>query len=369
MDKLVTLFICLAIVAELQSCKRNSEAQTNPPANLPRTSPPTILSDSIRLLLQAAKSDGIELHSIMVVQNGHVIYEQWMNEGNPHSPHILNSVSKTFTAIAVGMVIENGQLKLEDKLISFFPEELPDSVSDHLADIEIRDLLTMTCGHATDHTYEMQRIAKNDSSMNWVRQFLSYPVEYTPGEVYCYNSAGTYILSAIVQKVTGKKVLDMLNERLFEPLHIENAHWTETNQGINHGGWGLFLKTEDLAKVGQLLLQNGQWYGKQIISAAWIKEMSKKQVDSSPAGINSIDLQEREIDPSADDWVQGYGYQMWRCRHNAFRADGANGQYIIVLPTQNSVIAITADTKDMQKEINLVWKYILPVLNKLSNLK
>ena len=122
----------------------------------------------------------------------------------------------------------------------------------------------------------MQQMAAADSTMNWVRQFLSYPVEYEPGEVYCYNSVGTYMLSAIVQKVTGKKMIELLKERIFSPLGIENAYWLESPQGINYGGWGLYLKTEDLAKAGQLILDRGKWNGKQLISEEWIDEMSKK---------------------------------------------------------------------------------------------
>lgn len=136
----------------------------------------------------------------------------------------------------------------------------------------------MTCGHAIDHTYEMQRLAKEYPSMDWIKCFLNYPVEFKPGEVYCYNSVGTFMLSAIIQKATGEKLIDYLNTRLFIPLQIENAYWTENSQGINYGGWGLYLKTEDLAKVGQLLLQEGKWNGKQLISKGWITEMSKNKL-------------------------------------------------------------------------------------------
>lgn len=358
----LNLFVILLLltIGVSSSCHEKKKTKVKDTANLPRTEVSARLNDSITHLLSEAKADTMDIHSIMVVQDGNVIFEKWINGGNANKPHILNSVSKTLTSIAIGMAIEEGKIKLCDKLISFFPKELPSYISDNLAAITIRDLLTMTCGHAFDHTYEMQKLAEENSSMDWIKHFLSYPVDFKPGEVYCYNSVGTFMLSAIIQKVTREKLIDYLNRRLFIPLQIKNVYWTENNQGINYGGWGLYLKTEDLAKVGQLLLQKGKWNDKQLIPEIWVTEMSKKQVDSAPAGINATQLMTETADP---DWIQGYGYQMWRCCNNAFRADGAMGQYILVLPEQNAVIAITANTNKMQKELELVWKYILPILN------
>ena len=150
------------------------------------------------------------------------------------------------------------------------------------------------------------------------------------------------MLSAIVQKVTGEKVVDYLNGRLFEPLHIDKPKWEESPQGINTGGWGLWLKTEDLAKMGQLLLQKGEWNGKQLIPAEWVAEMSKKQVESINPGTRMEEAEAKGMTKETSDWMQGYGYQMWRCRPGCFRADGARGQYIIVVPDKNAVIAITS---------------------------
>jgi CubicO group peptidase (beta-lactamase class C family) len=170
------------------------------------------------------------------------------------------------------------------------------------------------------------------------------------------------MLSAIVQQVTGEKLVDYLTPRLFEQLHIEKPHWDESPQGISCGGWGLYLKTEDLAKMGQLLLQNGQWNGKQVIPAEWVAEMSKSQVESINPGTRMEEAEAKGMTKETSDWMQGYGYQMWRCRPGCFRADGARGQYIIVIPDKNAVIAITSDVEDLQGELNLVWSRILPVL-------
>ncbi|WP_231480231.1 serine hydrolase [Prevotella sp. P6B4] len=292
----------------------------------------------------------------MLVKEGSVIYSRWQSQGVDTVPHILNSVSKTFTATAVGMAIADGKMALTDKVIDFFPDKLPAEVSDNLKAMTVRDLLTMTCGHD-----EEPRAART-SDQDWVTAFLAHPVVHKPGTFYLYNSMGTYMLSAIVQKVTGEKVVDYLTPRLFEPLHIDKPHWDESPQGINTGGWGLYLKTEDLAKMGQLILQKGLWNGRQLVSADWISEMSKKQVESINPGTRLEQAEERGLTTETSDWMQGYGYQMWRCRPGCFRADGARGQFIIVVPEKQAVIAITSDVEDLQGELNLVWKHILPVL-------
>ena len=216
----------------------------------------------------------------------------------------------------------------------------------------------MNCGHDTDPT----RAVREKKDADWVKEFLAWPVEHKPGTFFCYNSVGTYMLSAIVQKVTGEKIVDYLWPRLFRPLGIVNVRWEESPQGVNTGGWGLYLKTEDLAKMGLLLLQDGKWQGKQLLPEGWVKEASAAQVPSLPAGVRPEWLKKMKMTPKNSDWLQGYGYQMWRCRHNAFRADGANGQYILVLPDKDAVIVVTAHLPDMQSELNLIWKYLLPAL-------
>jgi hypothetical protein len=164
------------------------------------------------------------------------------------------------------------------------------------------------------------------------------------------------MLSAIVQKVTGQKVIDYLTPRLFQPLGISGMDWETDPRGINTGGWGLRLKTEDMAKFGQLFLKKGNWNGKQILPASWIEEASTSKIMQDPNAPQSK--------KDSSDWLQGYCYQMWRCRNNAYRGDGAFGQFIIIMPGKDAVIAITAETPDMQDEINLVWKYLLPAMDK-----
>ena len=221
----------------------------------------------------------------------------------------------------------------------------------------VRDLLTMTSGQAKANT-----TAQRQTKQDWVEAFLAEPVPYKPGTYYAYNGLGTFMVSAIVQKAVGENIFDYLTSRLFRPLGITGITWDESPDGINCGGWGAYLKTEDMAKIGQFYLQKGKWNGKQLLPEWWIEEATKAQVPSRPGGMTDDEYKKK--DPANNDWMQGYGYQIWRGRHNSFRADGANGQYILVLPDQDAVVAVTADLKNMAEELNLIWDIILPVLNK-----
>jgi hypothetical protein len=232
-------------------------------------------------------------------------------------------------------------------VISFFPKDLPDTVSQYLSQLTVKDVLIMSDGQEPDPT-----AAVGSKYNNWIKGFLATPIIHEPGSVFLYNSLGTYMLSAIVQKVTGQKIIDYLKPRLFDPLGITGTDWEMDTQGINTGGWGLRLKTEDMAKFAQLFLQKGKWNGRQVLPASWVEEASTAKIMQDPKAPQSR--------KDSSDWLQGYCYQMWRCRHNAYRGDGAFGQFMIVMPEQDAVLAITAETPNMQEEINLVWEYLLP---------
>src|SRR5208282_3182498 len=199
-----------------------------------------------------------------------------------------------------------------------------------------------TCGHDSE--------PKAIFGVPSVKQFLAHPVPHKPGTHFQYNTMGSYTLSAIVTKVTGQTELEFLKPRLFEPLGIANPEWATSPEGNSLGGYGLKLCTEDIAKFGQLYLQKGKWNGRQLIPEKWVEQATCKQVPND---------QESHTKMGAD-WRQGYGFQFWRCTHDAFRGDGANGQFCVVMPDQDAVIAITADTGDMQAELNVVWDKLLP---------
>lgn len=319
---------------------------------LPRSTPEAekVSAKGITNYLKAVKESGQDLHSLMILRHGKVVSEHWMGDNAANKNHILNSVSKTFTATAIGFAVAENRIKVTDKVISFFPNDLPSEISPNLAALEIKDLLSMSGGHDADPTSIVTKEEKN-----WERKFFEIPFVNKPGTKFIYNSAGTYILSAIVQKVTGQKVIDYLYPRLFRPLGITGAEWKTSPSGVNCGGWGLYIKTEDMAKMGQFMLQKGKWNGKQLLPEAWFNEATSIHIMQPAANAG-------KLKPQDSDWTQGYGYQVWRCRYNAFRADGAAGQYIIVIPDKDAVIVTTAQIDDMQAEINLIWKYLLPAL-------
>ncbi|MDR0863983.1 MAG: beta-lactamase family protein [Candidatus Symbiothrix sp.] len=316
---------------------------------LPRSTPENenISLEGIQDYLNALKDNQIEIHSLMIVRNGKVAYEEWFNGASPDSLHVMNSVSKTFTATAIGFAVEEGLIGLEDKVISFFPDQLPDTLSPYLAQLRIWDLLTMSVGQAKEP------VRTGD---NWIKDFFATPITIEPGTHFYYNSMGSFMLSAIIQKVTGRMLFDYLTPRLFEPLHIHNIYWEKNSQGMNVGGWGLFIKTEDMAKFGLLYLQNGVWEGKQLLPKGWVEQASALQIEN-PAGYPGDGAPK-----PGDDWAQGYCFQMWRCKHNAYRMDGALGQFVFILPEKNTVIAITSNTQNTGTEISLLWDYLLPAL-------
>lgn len=310
---------------------------------LPRKSPEELGVSPLKVsdFLNEMKSCSIELHSFMLLRHGCVAAEGWWAPYEPQLPHMLFSLSKSFTSTAIGIAVQEGRLSVEDQVISFFPEDLPEEVSPNLAAMRIKHLLMMGTGHAADTTDELH----SSTDGNWVRAFLKLPVEHEPGTFFMYNTGATYMLSAILQKAAGETLLQYLEPRLFKPLGIMNPTWESCPRGINTGGYGLKITTEDIAKFGQFYLQKGMWQGERLLSPAWIEEATSKQIENGAGGDS--------------DWAHGYGYQFWRCQHGGYRGDGAFGQFCIVLEELDAVIAITAGTNDLQDVLNGVWNHLL----------
>jgi CubicO group peptidase (beta-lactamase class C family) len=314
----------------------------DPASSLPRSSPEQqgVSSTAILGFIDSADSQFDSLHSFMLVRHGNVVSQGWWTPYNAESRHELYSLSKSFTSTAVGLAIAEGKLTLDDSVLAAFPDDAPSEQSTNLRSMRLRDLLRMSAGHQVE--------AKLGADVLCPKTFLAHPVPFKPGTHFLYNTPATFMASAMVQKATGQSVLEFLKPRLFEPLGIADPTWNANFQGVSLGGYGLNLKTEDIAKFGQLLLQKGQWHGKQIVPASWIEQATSLQTSN---GSN----------PKSD-WEQGYGYQFWRCRNGAFRGDGAFGQYVIVIPEHDAVIAITSGLNDMAAVLNLVWEKILPAL-------
>jgi CubicO group peptidase (beta-lactamase class C family) len=319
---------------------------------LPRSIPERegVSSQAIINFLDSTVVGRNEFHSFMLVRHGKVIAEGWWNPYRPELKHTMYSCSKSFTATAVGIAVRERKLKVSDRVISFFPDQLPDTVSQFLRELTVKDLLTMSAGQDPDPTFTVA------IDTNWVKGFLATPIVYKPGSKFKYNSLATYMLSAIVQKATGQKVIDYLTPRLFNPLGIQEADWETDPKGINVGGWGLRVKTEDMAKFGQLFLNEGKWGRKRVLSKKWVKEASSSKILQNP------EYSQAKRDSS--DWEQGYCYQMWRGRNKSYRADGALGQFIVIMPEQDAVVAITSETTDMASELEGIWKYLLPGMKK-----
>ncbi len=310
---------------------------------LPRSTPEAqgLSSQAVCDFLDAV--DKIDtLHSFMLVRHGHVVAEGWWKPEAPDKPHILWSLSKSFDSTAVGLAVAEGRFTLEDPVLKFFPEDAPSEPSENLRAMKVRDLLTMSCGHDKE--------PKIENHAPRVRDFLAHPVPHKPGTHFQYNTYGSYVLSAIVTKVTGQTVLDFLKPRLFEPLGIENARWDASPEGPSLGGYGLYLCTEDIAKFGQLYLQKGAWGGKRLLPESWVLEATRKHVSNDQGSHSRIGV----------DWTQGYGFQFWRCTNNAFRGDGRAGQLCVVLPEKDAVLAITADANAFQPQMNAIWEKLLP---------
>lgn len=315
---------------------------------LPRSTPEAqgVSPSGILAFVEAADKEINSLHSLMVVRHGSVVAEGWWAPYDAATPHVLFSLSKSFTSTAVGLAVAEGKLSVDDELLKLFPDDAPPDPSANLKSMRIRDLLRMSAGHQTEVKLTQ------DMETPWTKAFLAHPVPFKPGTHFLYNTPATYMLSAAVQKATGKSVFDFLQPRLFEPLGIEGAKWDTSPQGISLGGYGLSVRTEDIAKFGQLYLQKGKWNGQQLIPESWVNQATARQTSN---GSN----------PKSD-WEQGYGYQFWRARHHAYRGDGAFGQYCLVIPEHDAVIAITSGLKDMQAVLNLVWDHILPALKSSS---
>jgi len=330
------------LVAVAATLGRPATADDAPPAptyTLPRATPESQGVSSAAVLEFIDALDQIDaVNSVMLLRNGRVITEGWWTPYDAASNHELYSLSKSFTSTAVGFAVTEGRLSLDDEVLKFFPEDAPAEPSANLKAMRVRDLLTMSTGNQDETSSAPDQVS--------ARTFLAHPVPHKPGSHFRYNTPATFMLSAIVQKQTGQTVLDYLQPRLFEPLGIRNPVWNTNHQGISLGGYGLRVTTEDIARFGQFYLQKGEWRGRQRLPAAWVDLATSRQMSN---GSNP-----------RSDWDQGYGFQFWRCRHGAYRGDGAFGQYCIVFPEQHAVLAITSGLRDMQAVLDLVWDKLLP---------
>ncbi len=286
-----------------------------------------------------------DIHHVMVMRHGKVVAELHPAPFRAEDSHTLYSASKTFTSLAVGIAIDENLLRLEDRVMTFFPDKRTNRVSDNMAAMTVRDLLMMASGVEPDWTMR-------NNSMDWVKDWLAKPVADAPGSRFQYDSMCTFMLSAIVQRVTGQTMLEYLQKKLFAPMHIIVADWETSPDGINTGGWGLRVQAETMAKLGQLLLNEGKWDGEQLVSADYVRAACSRLIDGGA----------KTTTPPTDG-NQGYGYQVWQSKWpGSFRADGAMGQYTVVVPQEDLVVVILGMKLYGHEELACIWNQLMPGL-------
>lgn len=313
-----------------------------------RSSPSALGIDAAgvdRLVTALEGAPGVEPHSIMVLRHGEVAAEGWWAPFAADRVHLLYSLSKSFTAAAVGVAVRAGLVDLDATVISHFPELDAEVTDERTRRMRVRHLLAMASGHRAE---TIERARQLDPT-NTVRGFLLLPVDEEPGTVFAYNQPCTYTLGEIVRRVSGTSLLEYLRPRLFAPLGIDDFAWCRDDSGAELGYSGGYTTTHAVAALGQLYLQGGVWDGERLLDEDWVAAATSTRV-ANP-------------DEANPDWSVGYGFQFWMARHG-FRGDGAYGQFCIVLPEQDVVVAMTGQSLDMQAVLDAVWANLLPAIDR-----
>lgn len=293
----------------------------------------------INEFLSDAEKRGYEYHSLMVLRHGQVAVE-WYNEPyNKDTPHQVYSVSKSFTSTAIGFAISEGHIDLETKVLDIFPDYAPKKPDKRFQKLTVRNLLRMSSG-------KQPSFLSDKAKIDWIEDYINSPWVFEPGEKFLYINENIFMLSAIINRVTGMCMRDYLDTRLFKPLGIDYPFWETDRNGVEAGGWGLYLKTEDLAKFTLCYLQGGKYNGVQVIPEEWAREATKKQIDNP---------QNR---PGTDS-SYGYGYCFWKnsVTENSFRADGMFSQFGIGIPEYDAAVIVTSAITEETDCLEFLFKY------------
>jgi len=336
-------FTLLGVYLIMIGCSHSVEYPCSNEDGLPRSTPEEqgVPSETISRFFQMIEEKGFDVHGLMMIRHGKVIAEHWWAPYAPQYQHAMYSATKTFTAMAIGFAVQEGLLNVEDKVTSFFPDLLPDTISPQLSRLTVRHLLTMSVGHASTFY--------PGSGESQVRSFLAAPFAHGPGIVWAYDITASHMMSRIITKVSGISILEYLETRLFDSLGIEDVVWEMDNDGCNMGNGGSHMKTSDLAKMGLFLLNKGKWNGQQLLNPEWIEEASTTHI------YQNAELTPEEIKNATDDASVGYGYQIWIGRHNSFRAIGAMNQLIMVIPEYDFVLVCHSGFRDETGLNNLIY--------------
>lgn len=290
--------------------------------------------------LSALEEVGTEMHSMMLIKGNDVFAEGSWKPYNKNDAHIMFSFTKSLTSTAIGFAVNEGKVSLDDKLVDIFPDKLPKEVNEYLKKADVRSLLTMSCGQDTE-------MGGWGDCEDYIASFLAHPFEHEPGTYFRYNTAGTNILSAILFRKTGEKLIDYLKPRLFDKLGMGDVHCAQVNEEVAWGGAGSFLTVGQMARFIRFVANRGVWNGERLLPEEWFDMACSYQIDNTSTQSNP-------------DWVKGYGFQFWQCvPEGAFRADGAYGQYGIVVPDKDLVFIFQSASSTMQDTLTVTWDYLL----------
>ncbi|MFA6948704.1 MAG: serine hydrolase, partial [Eubacteriales bacterium] len=300
-----------------------------------------IPSPSVSAFIERLKSEQLGVEGFMLCRHGKVIARALAEPYKVTDKRHVYSISKSYTGTAIGIARDDGLCGVTDRIVDIFPEYVPENPSENLKKMTIHHLLSMNTGHDADTTGALM-----SGGGNWAKTFMSLEVAHEPGTKFVYNSGASYMLSAIITKLTGMTLLEYLTPRLFNPLGIKGVWWDACPRGINLGGWGLHVSVRDMLKLGVFYLNGGTWGKMRVVSQDWVTLASSAHSDNSITG-------------GSPDWSCGYCYQLWRCQHNCFRGDGAFGQLIIVSPEKDMVLSLISEDNRFQQLCDAYWETIL----------
>ncbi len=358
MKKIFAFFAIAALM--ISGCGSGEES-----GNLPRGKTSSAWTTAIESFIRETKSiespDVAVPYSIMVVDHGKVVFEQFYEGFTQDSTIEVYSVAKTILALAVGCAVDEGLFSVEDRVVDFFPDKLPENVSDTLSSMTVRHLLTMTCG--MKESPKLLSVFSGNDDFDWINEFFYSTQANIPGTAYYYNFFAPYIVAAILEKTSGMGVVDYMEPRLLKPMHITDLSWKNSPAGTCLGGWGVQICTEDMAKIGQLLLQHGQWNGHQLVSKKWVDTMTSNLVASAPLSAFTPKMDPEMLNDPENDHSMGYGYYVWQGRYHSYRAEGLLGRHIIVVPDKELVFVITSNSNMDQRYFDLIWKHFGHLFN------
>lgn len=302
---------------------------------------PSVSTAALVRFWERLNQTGTELHCLNIRQNDQPLVRWSAAPYECTDKRELYSLSKSFCSTAAGIAFDKGLLQPDDAVLKYFPEYVEKCAGDERwQNMKVRHVMSMNTGHAECVFPQMAR--EEDS----VDAFFSSPLSYEPGSHFVYNTGATCLLAEIVRRATGMTVPQWLALHLFPALEIDDFEWRQCSDGHCQGGTGLRLCCDDLAKLGQLYLNEGVWQGKRLLSREWVQMASSAHSDNSVSG-----------NPNPD-WRAGYGFQFWRNQKLGYRGDGAYGQLCVILPEKQMVIAMQAESSNMQAELNAIWALI-----------